>query len=110
MMKLIKRLSFICCLLLAQTCAAQWTGVLDVERVEIHGYGVFLVTQITGHSTINCAPGKTYHYAQFPPVNEKLADRALSSVYYAQSTNRSLRVTISNCDGDYAVATGLWVE
>lgn len=89
---------------------ADWSGYIDVGRVEIHVSGVFLAAPIVGLTASGCNTGQTYNYAQFLPSNEKLADRVISSTYYAQSMNKKIKVNIVSCNGVYAVASGIWIE
>jgi hypothetical protein len=109
-MKKINSLIGMVLFLLSNQALANWSGYIAVKRVEIHNSGVYLAANISDITAPDCTIGRTYIFAQFPSSNEKLADRALSSVYYAQSTSKKIRVSISSCSGDYAVATGIWIE
>ncbi|MCP4989217.1 MAG: hypothetical protein GY928_25115 [Colwellia sp.] len=97
-------------ILISDQAMSEWSGYLNVNRVEVHTSGVFLVSSISGLTATGCIDGQVYNYAQFKTSNEKLADRALSSFYYAQSTNKKLKVSITSCEGSYAVSNGIWVE
>lgn len=83
---------------------------LNVSRIEIAGSGVFLVTPLVGLTAPNCISTTTYNYVLFSSADQKLADRALTSTYYAKLTSSHLKALIVSCAGAYAVADSIWVE
>lgn len=97
-------------LFFAPLADAAWTPQLNISRVEINTSGVFLVTTLSGLTESGCSPSTTYNYVHFSSADEKLADRALATTYYAQSAGKKIRVFIASCTPTYAVANSIWVE
>ncbi|WP_133498436.1 hypothetical protein [Cognatilysobacter terrigena] len=107
------RTTFISLALLAASNIAQaadWSPYFVPAREEIGPSGVYLITPLSGLSLPGCNPATTYNYVQFPSTNEKLADRALASVYFAQSNGKRVRAYLESCSGGYAVASAIWIE
>lgn len=92
--------------------SASLTGPIVPERVEISAVGVFVKTSLTGLTAPGCTSTQTYAYVHFPVADEvqsKFADRAMSSIYYAQSLGKQIRVVVGSCTA-YAVATWIYIE
>lgn len=98
--------------LMSSTVAgAAWTANISVGHVEVHATGVFVtVASLSGLTESGCTVAQQYTFIQFPSTNEKLADRALSSIYYAQSTGKRFKVFIERCNGAYVIANAIWIE
>lgn len=107
-----KRQTILLSLLLffAPLADAAWSPQLNISRVEINASGIFLVTTLSGLTESGCTPSTTYTYVQFSSADEKLADRAMATTYYAQSTGKKIRAFIASCTPTYAVANSIWVE
>jgi len=97
-------------LLFSPLANAAWTPYLNISRVEIAASGIFLVTTLSGLAESGCSPSTTYNYVQFPSSDEKLADRALATTYYAQTSGKKIKAMIVSCTPTYAVANSIWIE
>lgn len=71
---------------------AGWSDYVDIERVEVHTSGVFVVGPLTGLNAEGCQEGQNYSYASFFTDDQTLADRALSSAYFAIASNKKSKV------------------
>ena len=101
----------VCFYLVSGQVQAQWTEFLTISRIEVHESGVFLVAPIAaGLTKPGCDSTKTYDYVQFANGDPLMSDRALSTAYYVQASEKKMRVSIVRCEGNYPIATGFWVE
>jgi hypothetical protein len=98
------------CACIGTASAAQWSPYFVPAREEIGPSGVYLITPLSGLALSGCDPATTYNYVQFPSTNEKLGDRALASVYFAQSNGKRVRAYLESCSGGYVVASAIWIE
>ncbi|WP_416396171.1 hypothetical protein [Allohahella sp. A8] len=93
-----------------QNASAEWTSSLQVSAVEVHASGVYILVPVSGLKATSCISTQTYQYIQFSSVNEKLTDRALSSLLFAKATGTKFKAHIDSCHNSYALANSISLD